>query len=349
MRVSLGLLLILWVAAPASAQTGGSFGSNDFGGGSSGSSGSSSGGGSWESSGSSGSGEASQPTSAATLSLPSAEPGERYLVPGEVARSDAERDAKDRTGDWVMLAGTTGSFLFFGLVFGYGLFVAGKDRYAAPEGPFEVRRVSVAFDWTARARIQEELARAAASFGPGAGGRRVASAETARALASACGAARYGAFQTFRGKAAEAEARFQRIATDLRARYRHETAGARAAGPIPEVRARADEGEGLVVVTMIVGWNGHMPRLPARLDPGAAAAAFAGLSPTGPEVVALEVIWSPALDQDRMSSAELEMLYPELVRLDAGTDVGRFSCTFCHAVYPSELGQCPACGAPRLA
>ena len=137
------------------------------------------------------------------------------------------------------------------------------------------------------------------------------------------------------------------MATELRARFRHETAGARAGAATPEMRARAEEGEGLVVVSMVVAWRGHMAPLPKRLDAASAAAAFASLEPGDAEVVALEVIWSPALETDRMSSAELEVLYPELVRLDGRDDVGRSSCTYCRAVYPAELGECPACGAPR--
>ena len=61
----------------------------------------------------------------------------------------------------------------------------------------------------------------------------------------------------------------------------------------------------------------------------------------------LELIWSPSEPGDRMSSAELEVLYPELARLDAS--VGRVACSHCAAVFARELGTCPACGAPAPA
>lgn len=52
---------------------------------------------------------------------------------------------------------------------------------------------------------------------------------------------------------------------------------------------------------------------------------------------------SPSEETDRMSSAELEVLYPQWVRLDEG--VGRVVCAHCRAVWARELLRCPACGA----
>lgn len=210
-----------------------------------------------------------------------------------------------------------------------------------------MRQITVAFDWTARRAMQERLLAMAARFGEGEAGRRDGSAEAVRVLQEACGAARYAAFQTFRGTARDAEARFQSVATSLRARYQHERAGARAIGGGPTAQARAVEGEGLVVVSLVVAWDQHLAPLPSDLSPQAAVAALGTLTPRpGAGVIALEVIWSPADEQDRMSSAELEALYPELQRLDGRADVGRMGCTYCRAVFPRELGACPACGAP---
>lgn len=337
------LLACLGISATAWAQsTGGSFGSSGFGGGgSSGSYGSSSSG-----SGSSSS-ESSEPVSAATFSVPSREPGERYFAPGAVTVSAAERAATDTTGGMLGLCSSGAFFVVFGLLFGAGTYVFGRDRYAAPTGPFELRQVTVAFDWTARRALQAQLMELASRAGSDAAGRRMASGAAAELLASACGAARYGVFQTFRLPQAATEAKLHTLAQAYRARFRHELAGERAMGAAPAMRARAEDGEGLVVVTMIVGWRGAMPPLPTRMDAQSAYAAFASLRP-GPatDVVALEVIWSPAADDDRMSSAELESLYPELARLDADPRIGRRSCTYCRAVYAAELAQCPGCGAP---
>lgn len=346
------VLLALGAPATGAAQSsGGSYGSSDFGSSSGGSSssGSSYGGGGSSSSGGSGRSRSSEPTSAATVSLPDGEYGERYVnrSAGAVAISDAERAARDDTGGLWMIGSGCCSFGLFALLFGYATFAFGRSKHAAPTGPYEVRQVSVAFDWTTRRALQERLTAMAQRFGDGEAGRREGSREAAQLLAGACGSARYAAFQTFRCKERDAEGRFHAMATDLRARYRHETAGARASGTTPAMRARAEEGEGLVVVSVVVAWRGHMAPLPGDLDPRAAAQALATLTPRPDvEVVALEVIWSPAEEQDRMSSAELEMVYPELQRLDARLDVGRMGCTYCRAVFPGELGRCPACGAP---
>ena len=62
------------------------------------------------------------------------------------------------------------------------------------------------------------------------------------------------------------------------------------------------------------------------------------------QLVALEVVWSPADDNDRMSSYELEQRYPELQRVSDG--VGRVACAYCRAPFPRELGRCPSCGGP---
>ncbi len=63
------------------------------------------------------------------------------------------------------------------------------------------------------------------------------------------------------------------------------------------------------------------------------------------DLVALEVTWTPAAEQDRLSSAEIEVVHPDLLPLDAGAAVGRVRCTYCRAIHAAELGECPACGA----
>lgn len=65
------------------------------------------------------------------------------------------------------------------------------------------------------------------------------------------------------------------------------------------------------------------------------------------ELIALEVIWSPAIDADRMSTLELEQFYPELKRLDSSVPSGPIWCTHCNAEYAAELGKCPTCGSSR--
>jgi uncharacterized membrane protein len=112
------------------------------------------------------------------------------------------------------------------------------------------------------------------------------------------------------------------------------------------MKARAEEGGGLVVVTLLVAVKGPLAPLPQDMNrPAVLAALEALVPPRADRLAALEVVWSPAEDADRMSSAELETLYPELVRLDDSPALGRKACAHCRAVYAGELGRCPACGA----
>ncbi|MBX3246911.1 MAG: DUF1517 domain-containing protein [Myxococcales bacterium] len=142
---------------------------------------------------------------------------------------------------------------------------------------------------------------------------------------------------------AAAERQLVALVSELKARYRHDVTRG---DPGPAgLCARAEEGEGLVVVSFVVGTTRPLPPLPGALDRDALQGGLADAVATDPHsFVALEVIWSPALEQDRMSSAELEALYPELTRLGVGP-LGRVSCGACGVVFAAELGQCPACGA----
>ena len=156
------------------------------------------------------------------------------------------------------------------------------------------------------------------------------------------------------GRAGEPEAKglaqvtFLEIATDLRSRFRHETvrAAGEAVGPSAPagLTARPEEGEGFCVVSMVVASRGELPAPGERRDP--MVQALDGLDAvTAGELVAFEVIWSPSEERDRMSSAELEVLYPELHRLE-GAVAGRVHCRYCGAAFARELERCPGCSAP---
>jgi uncharacterized membrane protein len=338
------LVTMFSISSAAAQSSGGSFGSSDFGGGSGGGGG---GGGSSYGSGSSSGGGSSEPVSAVTFSIPDPSRGELVRPQAFVTASDAERDARDDTSTIVLLGSSAGVFVALSIAFVWLNYRFGRDRYAPPTGPFEIRQVTVAFDWRERAAIQSALADMARDLGAGEIGRRTSSEQAVALLRGACATARYAWFQTFRLSQAEAQRRHAALAQELRARFKHELAGARAQGDAPTIGARAIEGEGLVVVSLVVGWRGHMRELPRSLDAATAAEAFASLRPQpGTDVVALEVVWSPAAENDRMSSAELEALYPELVRLDADPRIGRLQCRHCQAIFPAEIGRCPGCGAP---
>lgn len=204
-------------------------------------------------------------------------------------------------------------------------------------------RLSIAFDWTARAALQAELAAMATRFDvrtrPGLS---EASRAMAALLAQHAGAARYVSWELSTG---DARRWFQTRAQDLRARFRAELVRNDATSATPSFTARESEGQGLVVVSIVVA--GKRPIVPPKAafslaSLGAAIACIADRPPG--ETLALEVIWSPAAENDRMSSYELEKLYPELQRVTEG--VGARQCLYCKGPFPTELGRCPACGAP---
>lgn len=100
------------------------------------------------------------------------------------------------------------------------------------------------------------------------------------------------------------------------------------------------------MVTLLVAARGALPDPPTAMDLPSLMSALHGALPARPDrLLALEVIWSPAEDRDRMSSAELVVLYPELLALDPRAALGRKVCASCRGVFARELGRCPACGA----
>lgn len=146
-----------------------------------------------------------------------------------------------------------------------------------------------------------------------------------------------------------ARTRFDAIATDLRSRFRYETRHAEAhvlqTTPGPDIAPRAPEGVGLCVVSLVVAYrriDGDGEAKQRRLEHTLEAIERSGSG----ELIALEIIWSPSTEGDRMSSAELEECYPELTRREGVDSMGPVNCKSCRAIYARELGECPTCGAP---
>ncbi|MCB9621694.1 MAG: DUF1517 domain-containing protein, partial [Sandaracinus sp.] len=220
-------------------------------------------------------------------------------------------------------------------------------RPAAPirrPGGMTVAVVGVGLDARARRSVQDELRSMAASLRlDGAAARHAALTRTFALLDRHASAV---AFQGGRleGRFApmEAQGRFTGACADLRARFRYETVrrdegGLRGHEGGPD-RAHAEEGEGFVVVSIVVAVKG-LDVSSTSYDP--LVASISRCSPN--DLVAFEVIWSPALETDRMSSLELRTLYPELRQVAHG--VGRVRCA-CGVAYAAELGRCPSCGRP---
>lgn len=115
-------------------------------------------------------------------------------------------------------------------------------------------------------------------------------------------------------------------------------------GEVPDITARTEEGEGLVLVTVVVAANGNLYDITNIHDPDQVRRALEGMSAlTKFRLVAVEVIWTPAAEDDRMSSVELEARYPFMVKVPEAV-AGKVTCKFCGGGFPAELLSCPHCG-----
>ena len=116
-----------------------------------------------------------------------------------------------------------------------------------------------------------------------------------------------------------ARARFTEAAHRARARFTVEVvrnADGTTTRREPPDLGPADGEPGVVIVTVVVARTTEIPDLVPHPDRAAVRAALDDIGRTGPdELVAMEVIWSPAEDRDRVSAAALEARHPEIRRL----------------------------------
>ncbi len=155
-----------------------------------------------------------------------------------------------------------------------------------------------------------------------------------------------------------AEGVFKRHAQGARAKFNAELVR-NASGVVqkqdsPGYQPRESEGEGVALITVVVAarreirdfFGGRRDEINAVLED------FERLTPE--ELVALEVVWLPADPDDRMSSATLEALEPDIAKLPGlpgkkGKPMGRVHCAYCRGPFAAELPTCPHCGAPAPA
>ncbi|MBI2892281.1 MAG: DUF1517 domain-containing protein [Deltaproteobacteria bacterium] len=233
------------------------------------------------------------------------------------------------------------------------------SSWAPPSPVAHVSMLQLAIDWRERAAVQAVLAQLAAT------GDLKSRAGLDKLLDSTLGelgrrqeAIRLAAYFTepFHDMPS-CEARFRQVASTERTRFQRELVRADADGVIEDDAegfvAASEEGQGFVVVTIAVAAR-RAPSAPGALDRAGLAAVANALAANSPEtMLALEVIWTPAADQDRMSSAEMQAIFPHLRSVDpqasaAGLpELGRVTCGFCGGVFAAELGACPQCGAKR--
>jgi uncharacterized membrane protein len=156
----------------------------------------------------------------------------------------------------------------------------------------------------------------------------------------------------------DAKAVFDRHVDDARAKFRHETVanvqGHTTTSAPPTYTPRSEEGEGLILVSIVVAARSDLFNV-AHIGDGEdlRKALEAASHRPASDLVAIEIIWQPSEDSDRMSSLELEAKYPhpQLIPI-RGALVGKTFCAFCGGPFPAELVSCPHCGGaavPRAA
>lgn len=231
----------------------------------------------------------------------------------------------------------------------------GADSDEEIWGGIDVSSVSLGIDWRARRVVQERLADLAKGGTKSNDELVELLRKTVELLKEVRIAWLYASVQNHsQGAPGEAESRFKSITSDLRSRFKRESVrnvdGAIANTDVGNITAKAYEGEGTVVVTIVLGAkvelrDVHTPNDATEIDGllNQMSNMFTG------KFAAMEVIWSPSVENDRMSSAELEQFYPELRKLDESSIAGRVFCEFCRGPFAMELLKCPHCGAPVAA
>lgn len=276
---------------------------------------------------------------------------ERELAEHEVGERDSDAtwhstivpgaDDEGDTPHWPLALG-----VWLGLW--VGLWLIGRWREGSDSGrargpsSCEVRRISLAFDWTERVRLQQALDALSRRDTTSVQGMYAVARQTLTLLGRAIDSARYATISRQVVGAQKAERRFFTLCQELESRYRFDrTKGDRAR----RFEAKAEEGEGLVVISFVMGCTRPIGDVPRRYTKESLLSALESCARVSPhELVALKVIWSPAAESDRMSSLELETIYPELMAL-GDTGIGKHRCGHCGALRAAEIEGCPACGA----
>ena len=225
--------------------------------------------------------------------------------------------------------------------------------YYPPSGDqVDVSVVRVALDGRARKFVQAELARIAKIADTATqDGRAAMLREVTLLLRRVRDAWVYGgAVNEPVRYIGEAKPVFDRHVMDARARFTHQTVqneqGTIQTQAAPDFIPRSEEGEGLILVSIVVAARGELFTV-ANIGDGEdlRKALEAASHRPASDLVAIEIIWQPSEETDRLSSIELEAKYPkpDLIPI-AGALVGKMFCTYCGGPYPAELVSCPHCG-----
>jgi uncharacterized membrane protein len=216
----------------------------------------------------------------------------------------------------------------------------------------DVTVLQVALDARARPFVQSELTRIAGIADTRtAEGRATMLREVALLLRRLRGSWVYGgAVNEAMTSLTEAQQIFHRHVDDVRARFKTEMfrneQGVITRADAPELHPTSDDGPGLVLVTVVVAARHELFTVRHVADGEDLRKAFESLSSMiAGELVAVEIVWTPASPDERLSSIALEAAYPkpQLIPI-AGSMVGKVYCEYCGAPYPAEAIACPSCG-----
>jgi uncharacterized membrane protein len=180
---------------------------------------------------------------------------------------------------------------------------------------YTVRRLSVGFGPAARPALQRDLdAMAAAVDLATDDGRREALRRVSARLRADLGGATHALAVDAGLDLDHAPPFFDAMAAELRARFPYETR--RNAVTAPAAVETDPTVPGHLVVSLVLGTVGALASI-AATDRPTLGAALDALHDLDAVVVALEVIWSPSVEADRMSLSAMLDRYPELSSLDA--------------------------------
>jgi uncharacterized membrane protein len=227
------------------------------------------------------------------------------------------------------------------------------DSSPAPSGDSaDVTVLRVAVDARARPFVQRELARiAGATDTATADGRAAMLREVALMLRRLRDSWLYGGARNEPMMSmGAAEQVFQRHVDQARACFQDELVrnqdGKVSRAAAPELHSTSDDGPGVMLISVVVAARHELFTVNRIGDGEELRQALESLSTmVAGELVAVEVVWMPADEDERISTIALEHAYPapQLIAI-AGARVGKVFCSFCGAPYPAEAVTCPNCG-----
>jgi uncharacterized membrane protein len=242
---------------------------------------------------------------------------------------------------------------FFAVIGGI-VFVGGRHASRPTVERADVCALRVALDGRARKLVQAELRRIANGLDTSTSVGRMAMLREVTLLLR-----RQRELWVYGGAVNQPMARidlaktaFDSLVDEARSRFTYETVsnvgGVVTTAAAPDYQPRAHEGEGLILVSIVLATRTELVTV-KKIEDGEELRKALEAAPyrSADDLIAIEVIWQPSVETDRLSSLELEQKYPPpgLVRL-RGALVGRTFCGHCSGPFPAELVSCPHCGAP---